>query len=283
MATYRVKKESGNFVTIHKGFIQDSNLSWKAKGLLLYLLSRPDDWKIYETELVKHTSDKLSSLKSGIKELEKAGYIERKRKRDDKGRLQGYDYEVYEQPNHIRKSNVDEDYYIHMRKTNVGKSNNGKTNVGKSNDGKSHTTNNNSTYNNLTNIDSTKNNNSSSASTTKQQPPSHSYSNVFNFYQENGFGILQPFVVDQIENWIDDFNGNENIVIEALKEAATNNVCKWSYANSILKSWYQDGIKSIDDIEARRKQREASKSKVQQSTKDTNDDWLNSPERQQYL
>ena len=142
MATYRVKKESGNFVTIHKGFIQDSNLSWKAKGLLLYLLSRPDDWKIYETELVKHTSDKLSSLKSGIKELEKAGYIERKRKRDDKGRLQGYDYEVYEQPNHIRKSNVDEDYSIHMRKNNVGKSNNGKTNVGKSNDGKSHTTNN---------------------------------------------------------------------------------------------------------------------------------------------
>lgn len=271
MATYRVKKESGNFVTIHKGFIQDSNLSWKAKGLLLYLLSRPDDWKIYETELVKHTSDKLSSLKSGIKELEKVGYIERKRKRDDKGRLQGYDYEVYEQPNHIRKSNVDEDYSIHMRKTNDGKSNNGKTNVGKTNvgktnDGKSNTTNNNSTYNNLTNIDSTKNNSSSSASTTKQQPPSHSYSNVFNFYQENGFGILQPFVVDQIENWIDDFNGNENIVIEALKEAATNNVCKWSYANSILKSWYQDGIKSIDDIEARRKQREASKNKME-STK----------------
>ena len=72
--------------------------------------------------------------------------------------------------------------------------------------------------------------------------------------------------MDQINNWIKDFNDNENIVIEALKEAATNNVCKWSYANSILKSWYQDGIKSIDDIEARRKQREASKNKTE-STK----------------
>ena len=116
------------------------------------------------------------------------------------------------------------------------------------------------------NITRLNNTSSSSASTTKQQPPSHSYSNVFNFYQENGFGILQPFVIDQINAWIDDFNGNENIVIEALKEAATNNVCKWSYANSILKSWYQDGIKSIDDIEARRKQREASKNKTE-STK----------------
>lgn len=119
------------------------------------------------------------------------------------------------------------------------------------------------TSNNITRLNNTS---SSSASTTKQQPPSHSYSNVFNFYQENGFGILQPFVVDQIENWIEDFSGNENIVIEALKEAATNNVCKWSYANSILKSWYQDGIKSINDIEARRKQREASKNKTE-STK----------------
>ncbi|WP_145462528.1 DnaD domain protein [Staphylococcus hominis] len=265
MATYRVKKESGNFVTIHKGFIHDNNLSWKAKGLLLYLLSRPDDWQIYETELIKHTSDGLSSLKSGIKELEKTGYIERKRKRDDKGRLKEYEYEVFEQPYHMRNSYV------------------GKTNVGNSNVGKSHTTNINNTYKDLTNNYDTEINSSSSASTTKQPPSSHSYSNVFNFYQENGFGILQPFVVDQIENWINDFNGNENIVIEALKEAATNNVCKWSYANSILKSWYQDGIKSIDDIEARRKQREVSKNKVQQSTKDTDDDWLNSPERQQYL
>lgn len=266
MATYRVKKESGNFVTIHKGFIQDSNLSWKAKGLLLYLLSRPDDWKIYETELVKHTSDKLSSLKSGIKELEKAGYIERKRKRDDKGRLQGYDYEVYEQPNHIRKSNVDEDCSIHMRKTNVGKSNNGKTNVGKSNDGKSHTTNNNSTYNDLTNNYDTEINSSSGASTTRQQPP-NSHSNVFNFYQENGFGMLRPIIVDQINNWIDDFNNNEDIVIEAFKEAASNNVFKWSYVNSILRNWSEKGVKSVEDINAYKKQRD-----IQKKTTQTDDE-----------
>ena len=73
MATFRVFKESGEFVTVHKAFIHDASLSWKAKGILLYLLSRPDDWQIYETELIKHTSDKLSSLKSGLKQLEEAG------------------------------------------------------------------------------------------------------------------------------------------------------------------------------------------------------------------
>ena len=59
MATFRVYKESGNFVMVHKDFIHDSNLSWKAKGILLYRLSRPDDWQIYETELEKHSSDGL--------------------------------------------------------------------------------------------------------------------------------------------------------------------------------------------------------------------------------
>lgn len=89
-----------------------------------------------------------------------------------------------------------------------------------------------------------------------QQQPLYS-SNVFDFYQSNGFGILQPTITEQINAWIDDFNGNEKIIIEALKEAATNNVYKWAYVNSILKNWYQDNIKSVDDIEARRKQREA--------------------------
>lgn len=247
-----MKKESGNFVTIHKGFITDDRLSAKAKGILLYLLSRPDDWQIYTLEVVKHMNDGQKSINSGINELIKVGYVERSRKRKANGDFNGYDYVVYEKPKNIREMPFGEN----------AKRENAKRINAKRENAKGHTTNINNTYKDLTNNYDTEINSSSSASTTKQQPPSHSYSNVFNFYQENGFGILQPFVIAQINAWINDFNGNENIVIEALKEAATNNVCKWSYANSILKSWYQDGIKSIDDIEARRKQREASKNKT---------------------
>lgn len=134
MAIFRVYKESGNFVTVHKDFIHDSNISWKAKGILLYLLSRPDNWQIYETELEQHSTDGLSGLKSGIKELEEIGYIQRNRKRDKSGRLNGYEYLVYEQPYHIRFSNV-----------------------GKTVNGKSDTTNNNSTNNDSTNNNNTNN------------------------------------------------------------------------------------------------------------------------------
>ncbi|OOV78872.1 DnaD domain protein [Mammaliicoccus fleurettii] len=231
MAIFRVYKESGNFVTVHKNFIHDNTISWKAKGILLYLLSRPDDWQVYETELVKHTSDGLSSLKSGIKELEEVGYIRRTRKRDDKGRLKEYEYSVFEHPNHIRLSNVG--------KSNVGNSNIGKTYVGESN-----TTNNDSTYNDSTNNDST-----NSDSSSEQQSP-------FDFYQTNGFGMLKPYISEQIGGWIDDFkeNGNE-IVIEAMKEALNNNVSTWNYVNSILKSWNHDGVKTVEDISARNKKR----------------------------
>jgi uncharacterized phage protein (TIGR02220 family) len=136
MATFRVYKESGNFVTVHKDFIHDDNISWKAKGILLYLLSRPDDWQIYETELINHTSDGRDSLRTGIKELEKVGYIKRERKRDKNGQLREYEYMVYEHSNHIGNSYV------------------GKTYVGETYVGKSNTTNNDSTNNDNTNNDS---------------------------------------------------------------------------------------------------------------------------------
>lgn len=136
MATFRVYKESGNFVTVHKDFIHDNNISWKAKGILLYLLSRPDDWQIYETELTKHTSDGRDSLRTGIKELEEVGYIKRKRKRDNKGQFKEYEYMVFEHSNHIGNSHV------------------GESQLGNSHVGESNTTNNKGTNNDLTNNDS---------------------------------------------------------------------------------------------------------------------------------
>lgn len=83
----------------------------------------------------------------------------------------------------------------------------------------------------------------------------HEADNVFTFYENNGFGRLNSTIVEKIDAWREDFNGNDDIVIEALKEAINNNVYKWAYVNSILVSWYQEGINSVEDIEARRKQR----------------------------
>ncbi|MBV5103409.1 DnaD domain protein [Mammaliicoccus sciuri] len=105
------------------------------------------------------------------------------------------------------------------------------------------------TTSNSTTSNSNTNNSENNNSSSKQQSP-------FDFYQANGFGVLKPYISDQIGAWIDDFeqNGNE-IVIEAMKESLNNNVYKWNYVNSILKSWFNDGIRSIDDISARNNKR----------------------------
>ena len=132
MSTFRVMKNPDNpYVMINKVFLNDEHLSWKAKGLLTYLLSLPDDWQIYETELTKHSKDGKDSTKTTIKELIDNGYIERlDRVRDSKGRLSSYNYNVYETNNN----------------------HNGLSYVGMSNVGKADTSNNNLTYNDDNNI-----------------------------------------------------------------------------------------------------------------------------------
>lgn len=96
---FRVKKNKNNpFVQMYKQPINNENLSFKAKGILAYLLSKPDDWQVYEVDLQKHATDGKTSISNGIKELIEAGYIEREMKRNEKGQFRGYEYRVYEVP-----------------------------------------------------------------------------------------------------------------------------------------------------------------------------------------
>jgi uncharacterized phage protein (TIGR02220 family) len=96
---FRVVKNPDNpYVMVDKGFINNPKLSWKAKGILLYLLSKPHDWQVYGKDIVKHATEGRDSVSSGIAELMTHRYISRERKRDLQGRLRGYDYDVYEVP-----------------------------------------------------------------------------------------------------------------------------------------------------------------------------------------
>lgn len=66
-----------NFTILNNEFLKRKDLSWKAKGILAYVLSLPDDWKINMNEIVKNATDGRDSFRSGWKELKKAGYIDR--------------------------------------------------------------------------------------------------------------------------------------------------------------------------------------------------------------
>lgn len=75
------------FKTIDLEIIENSNLSWKAKGLHTYLISRPPGWRLWHKDLVKRATDGKSALSSAVNELKEAGYLCIQRVSDHKGRV----------------------------------------------------------------------------------------------------------------------------------------------------------------------------------------------------
>lgn len=98
MAIIRVQKNE-NYTTINNTALKDTRLSFKAKGLMAYMLSVPDDWKFYQSELTNRAADGVSSIRSGLKELEKYGYLVRYQDRDSKtGEFAEIIWDLYEVP-----------------------------------------------------------------------------------------------------------------------------------------------------------------------------------------
>ena len=95
----RIKKSRSNpYVVLPKKAVQDDRLTWKARGVLAYLLSLPDDWQFYESELVKHSKDGRDSLRGALRELESLGYIQRQLVRNERGQYAYNEWEINDDP-----------------------------------------------------------------------------------------------------------------------------------------------------------------------------------------
>ena len=97
MSTFRVNKNV-NYTVMSNHHLQDKRLSLKAKGLLSYMLSLPDDWDYSLKGLTVGCKDGLDSVRTAVLELEEHGYVRRQKVRNAKGQIIDYDYQVYESP-----------------------------------------------------------------------------------------------------------------------------------------------------------------------------------------
>ena len=97
MAVFRVERNTG-YTVMSNHHLRNKELSLKAKGLLSQMLSLPEDWDYTLAGLSHINREKIDAIREAVKELEKAGYIVRSRERDEKGRLRGADYVIFEQP-----------------------------------------------------------------------------------------------------------------------------------------------------------------------------------------
>lgn len=93
------KHHIGNYTVVDNGYLRDTRLTLKAKGIMTTLLSLPDDWVFTEPWLVSQSNDGITAVRSALSELESFGYLIRTRERDENGRMGDSIYDIYEDPN----------------------------------------------------------------------------------------------------------------------------------------------------------------------------------------
>ena len=97
MAVFRIDKTK-DYTVMANHHLRNKALSLKAKGLLSLMLSLPDDWDYTTKGLAMICKDGVDSICSTVRELENAGYIQRRRVRDGHGRLAEIEYTILEHP-----------------------------------------------------------------------------------------------------------------------------------------------------------------------------------------
>jgi len=103
MSIKRAPRPETRFYILDKDISEDMRLSWEARGLLIYLLGKPDNWVVSIKHLMKQTvacTRKRSgrdSIRAIIGELVELGYMEVNQRRND-GNFDGVDYIVHETP-----------------------------------------------------------------------------------------------------------------------------------------------------------------------------------------
>ena len=97
MAVFRVER-TRDYTVMSNHHLKNKDLTLKAKGLLSFMLSLPEDWNYTTRGLAAICKEGVESIGNALKELENAGYIIRNRLRDEKGRITDTEYVIYEQP-----------------------------------------------------------------------------------------------------------------------------------------------------------------------------------------
>ena len=100
-----VKKYNENFTIVHNTLFtvneqlpDEMKLSFKAMGIFIFLWHLPSDWTFHESELIKHGKEQLTAFRHGREELERLGFIEKKRARNNKGQLLDYEWVLNDNP-----------------------------------------------------------------------------------------------------------------------------------------------------------------------------------------
>lgn len=103
MSKFRINKND-NFTILNNTIFKDRCLSFKAKGILCLMMSLPEDWNYTLKGLAALSKDNIDSVRQGVNELKKAGYIVQHQVKDENGRWAESVYDVYEEPQQAQEN-----------------------------------------------------------------------------------------------------------------------------------------------------------------------------------
>lgn len=140
MSIFRIYKNK-NFTVMSNKHLKDKKLSYRAKGLLSFMLLLPDNWDYSINGLVKVSKEGTKAIKTILKELQEVGYLEIIRKRGPKGQYE-YEYQIYEisrferiksrdQKGEVDKGEVENGIQINTKEINTKKKKNKQKEISK--------------------------------------------------------------------------------------------------------------------------------------------------------
>lgn len=91
-------KTQGNYTIVSNGILKNQSLSLKDRGLIITLLSLPDNWAFTINGLSKIIPDGKDSIKNSLKHLEELGYVSKTQSRGEFGKYGNIVIEVHETP-----------------------------------------------------------------------------------------------------------------------------------------------------------------------------------------
>jgi DnaD/phage-associated family protein len=202
MTTIRVKKDARYFAASNEPF-NDKRLSWEARGLMGYLLSKPDSWEVRSADLEEQGPAGSRKIKRMLAELRLHGYMNRIRTKLPDGKFE-WTTEVYESP----AQNPNPSKKV-IKKTSDTK----RTSAIPTSAEPHH-------------ILST------------EQEEAAVLSKVATAYQSE-IGLITSMTADDIQDAVKTYP--LQWILDAIHEAAQNNKRNWKYCLAILKRWHAQG------------------------------------------
>ncbi len=97
MPVFKNKKQ-GQYVNVCKDILKNSSLSLRDRGMVVTLLSLPDNWDFNITGLSKIIPDGKSAIRSSLANLEQMGYLSKEQERTVNGKFGKNIIEIHEPP-----------------------------------------------------------------------------------------------------------------------------------------------------------------------------------------